>query len=145
MTINDELLDSWPGVRIDSDNAAYYAGLLEHRLLINRCEDCGRWHNPPRSVCPACWSRNVTATEVSGRGTVDLLTFVHLGPRRGGVDYSQGHPVVGVALDEQEGLRVSSTVVGVPRDEIQLGMRVQLTWPDTGEEPPSIAFEPVSP
>ena len=127
---DDGLLDAWPGVRIDADNAAYYAGLLEHRLLVNRCDDCGAWHHPPRSICPRCWSTRVAARDVTGRGRVALFTVLRQGPRRGGADYTRGHPLVAVELEEQAGLRVSGTVVDAPVETIGLGMAVELTWPD---------------
>ena len=75
-----ELLDAFGGVRIDHDNAAYHRGLLERRLLINRCDECGVWHHPPRSVCPRCWSRSVTPTDVAGDGVIALVTILRQGP-----------------------------------------------------------------
>lgn len=130
ITPDDGLLDAWPGVRIDADNAAYYAGLLEHRLLINRCGNCGAWHHPPRSICPRCWSTAVAARDVTGRGRVAFYTILRQGPRRGGADYTRGHPLVAVELDEQVGLRVSGTIVDAPVEAVVLGMPVELTWPE---------------
>jgi uncharacterized OB-fold protein len=132
---DEELLERWPGVRIDGDNAAYYRGLLEHRLLIHRCRQCRTWHNPPRSVCPRCWSREISAEAVSGRGVIDLLTFLHQGRPRPGVDYASGHPVAGVGLVEQPGLRVAAAIVGASHDEIRLGAEVELDWRDPDGRP----------
>lgn len=126
MTTDEELMAAFPRVRIDHDNAAHYRGLLEHRLLINRCADCGRWHHPPRSVCPACWSRNVVATEVSGRGRIGLVTFLHQGRRPEGAEGP--HPACGIELEEQPGLRVAATVVDAPQDAIVVDRPVELTW-----------------
>ena len=127
---NEELLDAWPGVRIDHDNAAYYRGLLERRLLLNRCEDCARWHHPPRSVCPACWSRSVTPTEVAGRGTIALVTILRQGAPQAGVDYTDGQVLVAVELDEQPGLRLAGTVVGTAAAEVRVGDKVGVLWRD---------------
>jgi uncharacterized OB-fold protein len=136
---DEDLLERWPGVRIDRDNAAYYRGLLDHRLLLNRCRDCGTWHNPPRPLCPRCWSWAVEATPVGGRGVIELLTFLYQGPRRGGVDYTNGHPVAAVGLAEQEGLRVSAAIVGASHDEVRLGAEVELDWQDV-DGVPTAAF-----
>ncbi|MFN0089833.1 MAG: Zn-ribbon domain-containing OB-fold protein [Acidimicrobiales bacterium] len=143
MTTDEDLLEAWPGVRIDRDNAAYYRGLLERRLLLNRCADCGAWHNPPRPLCPRCWSWAVAPTEVSGRGRIALLTFLHQGPRRGGVDYTNGFPAAAIELEEQPGLRVSATIVDAPRDQIRLGLAVELAWQEHDGRP-SPAFRPAS-
>jgi uncharacterized OB-fold protein len=130
-------------VRIDADNAAYYAGLLEHRLLINRCDDCGTRHHPPRSICPRCWSASVTAREVAGRGRIALFTILRQGPRRGGADYDRGHPLVAVDLEDQPGLRVSGTVVDLPPEAIAEGLAVELVWPDGGHPLDLLRFRAV--
>jgi hypothetical protein len=127
MLSDEELMDALPGVRVDHDNAAHFRGVLERRLLINRCDDCGTWHHPPRSVCPRCWSRSVTPTEVSGRGTIAMLTFLHQRPRRSG-DGVEPYPVVSVDLAEQTGLRVAATIVDAHRDDIVLDAAVDLAW-----------------
>ena len=57
-----------------------------------------------------------------------MAVFLHQGPPAEGVDYSTPYPVVTVDLDEQPGLRFSSTVVGSPNEGIQIGRRVELDW-----------------
>ena len=137
----DDLLAAFPGVRVDHDNAAHYRGLLDRRLLINRCEDCATWHHPPRPVCPGCWSSNVVPHDVAGTGTVALVTILRQGPRQPGVDYQHGHVLVAIELDEQPGLRVSGTVVGVPGEQIEVGNRVRLVWTDIEGGVPRPDFE----
>jgi uncharacterized protein len=141
-TISDrDLLDAFPDTLINYDNKEFYRGWLEHRLLLNRCEDCGRWHHPPRPMCPDCWSRNVVPTEVSGRGSVYLLIKLHQGAPAPDVDYSTPHPVATVELVEQEGLRYTSTVVNCPLEEIRIGRPVRLTWIERWGAPYPV-FEP---
>jgi uncharacterized OB-fold protein len=123
-----DLIDRFRGYGIDRDRAAHFRGRLGRQLLINRCGDCGRWHQPARPMCPSCWSWNVEPTEVSGRGTIHLLMTLFQGPPTDGVDYSNGHPVVTVELEEQAALRFTSTVVGVPAAEIRIGDAVELDW-----------------
>lgn len=143
-TISDgELLEAFPDSLIDHDNKEMYRGWLEHRLVLNRCTDCGRWHHPPSPLCPDCWSTNVVPTEVSGRGTVYLCIKLHQGPPAPDVDYSQPHPVVTVELEEQEGLRYTSTVIHCPLDDIVVGLPVKLAWIDRWGAPYPV-FEPTS-
>jgi uncharacterized OB-fold protein len=125
---DDELLERYRGVRLDHTNKHFYRGLLHHELRLSRCADCGWWHHRPKPVCPRCWSKNLVATPVSGDGTVHLLIVLHQGPPADGVDYATPHPVVTVELDEQEGLRFTSTVIGTPADELEIGERVRLAW-----------------
>jgi len=133
MLSDEELMDALPGVRVDHDNAAHYRGLLARRLLVNRCDDCGVWPHPPRSVCPRCWSRSITATEVSGQGTVAMLTFLHQRPRATGDDGP--YPVVAVELIEQPGLRVAATLVDASYADIVLDAAVELAWVERDGRP----------
>jgi uncharacterized protein len=89
---NDELVQHFPGEPITHDNAAHYRGRLNRQLLVNRCDECGVWHAPPKPVCPECWSSSVTATPVSGNGTIYMNVFLHQGPPAPGVDYSTPWP-----------------------------------------------------
>lgn len=135
MITDEQLLDAFADYGVDRDSAAHFRGRLEHRLLINRCGDCGVWQHPPRPVCPACWSTNVTAQPVSGTGTIYLAVFLHQGPPAPGVDYSTPYPLVTVELDEQPGLRFTATVTGAANDDIVIGARVHLDWIERGGVP----------
>ena len=89
------LVDRFPWVQIDHDTKHMFRGWLDRQLLINRCDDCGQFHHPPKPICPECWSRNLTPTEVSGRGVIHLAMFLRLGAPAPDVDYQKGpHPVV---------------------------------------------------
>lgn len=139
-----ELLDAFPSIRIDNDNAPYYQGLLENRLLINRCDECHHWHHPPRPICPECWSDFVTATDVGGTGFVALVTVLRQGRPEPGVDFTDGYALAAVELDEQPGLRVASTVVGLGAGQITVGQRVQLVWRTVDGRSPRPDFEVVA-
>ena len=125
------LVERFPWVQIDHDTKHIFRGWLDKQFLINRCDDCGRFHHPPKPICPACWSSNLTPTEVSGRGVIHLAMFLHQGAPAPDVDYTKGpHPVVTIELEEQESLRFSSTIIGSPIEDIKIGLPVELDWID---------------
>lgn len=126
------LLEAYPSDQIDADNLAQFRGFLERRLLLNRCEECGTWHQPPQPVCPRCWSRALTPTEVRGEGTIHLATVLHQGP---GVDPEHPLPVVSVELSEQEGLRFTAAMTDCSPADIAVGRRVVLVWNDSSGAP----------
>ncbi|MDB5970230.1 MAG: hypothetical protein JWQ90_2680 [Hydrocarboniphaga sp.] len=135
-TLTDEqLLERFPGTRIDHDNKAFYRGLLNRQLLIDRCGDCGHWFHPPRPICPKCWSRDIRPTAVSGRGHIHLLILLHQGPSAPGVRYDTPHPVATIELEEQSGLRFTSTIVGSDNAALKIGLPVELSWIDRGANP----------
>ena len=132
---DDELLSRYAGRAIDHDTRARYRGWLEHTMLIDRCNACGTWHEPPGPVCPSCWSTDIVPAAISGNGTIHLAIFLHQGPPVEGVDYATPYPVVVVELDEQVGLRMSSTVIDAPNEEIVIGRRVTMDWIDRNGAP----------
>ncbi len=66
-----------------------------------------------------------------------LLTLLYQGPPAPGVSYEQPYPVVTVELDEQPGLRFTSTVVDADPSDVVIGSRVRLAWriPDRAPMP----------
>ena len=128
---DEELVLRFPWVQVSHDDKHLFRGWLDRELRIQRCQDCGRFHHPPKPICPECWSWRLVPTPVSGRGVIHLAMFLRQGPPAPGVDYARGpHPVVTVELEEQPGLRFTSTVVGAPLDAIRIGAPVELAWID---------------
>lgn len=140
-----EVLTKYPRGWIDRDTFALYEGFLNRRLLINRCQDCHQFFQPPWPSCPNCWSDDVVPTEVKGDGTVFTFVILHTGALQGveGVDYVKGHPLAVIELDEQPGLRVTGPIVDCPNEQIEIGMRVNLTWIER-DGAPVPAFQPAS-
>lgn len=121
-----EALERYGHRAIDQDNIGQYEGWLAHELRLNKCADCGKWHEPPRAICPYCWSMNVAPAKVSGRGTVYLAILLRQGREEEGVTYP--YPVVLIELEEQQGLRFTSTVVDAAWEDITPGTPVSLDW-----------------
>lgn len=132
---DEELLDLFAGSGVDRDSASHFRGRLRQELLINRCQACGTWRHPPRPLCAVCWSDRMVPMQVTGDGIIYLTLFLHQGPPAEGVDYSTPYPVVTVELDEQPGLRFTSTVVGANDEAIRIGQRVGLDWIERGGVP----------
>jgi uncharacterized OB-fold protein len=125
---DEDLVTAFDGLVIDQDNRSYYAGWLEERLLINKCDQCQRFHHPPLPACPTCWSFDLTPTEVSGRGKVFCYIGLYQGPMVAGVDYKDGYPIAAVELEEQSGLRLASGIKDVSVADVEVGMRLEICW-----------------
>jgi uncharacterized OB-fold protein len=54
----------------DEESAFYWNGLREHRILVQRCEVCGRHRFPPMPACPHCGASGGEIVELDGRATV---------------------------------------------------------------------------
>jgi len=137
-----DLMRIFPGYLIDYDNEAHYRGMAERRLVLNRCTECGYWIYPISPLCPKCWCDVLEPAEVSGRGVVHIFTLLRHGSPIPGVDFSTPHPIAGIELVEQAGLRYLAPIVNCPNDEIRLDMPVELTWIERAGAP-APAFQPV--
>lgn len=69
--------DILPRPRISPDNAPFWEGCREGRLMLPTCTECGRAHLPPGPVCPFCLSSALDWREAKGTGTISTWTVVH--------------------------------------------------------------------
>jgi uncharacterized OB-fold protein len=127
MTANGlSAVDRYPDYDIDQDNISLFEGWLSRELRLPKCANCGKWHQPPRPVCPFCWSSELVPTPVSGRGVIYLAIVLEQGPAQEGVTYPL--PVVTAELEEQPGLRFTTALAGAARDDVKVGAPVVLDW-----------------
>ncbi|WP_406114294.1 bifunctional MaoC family dehydratase N-terminal/OB-fold nucleic acid binding domain-containing protein [Streptomyces sp. NBC_01014] len=108
---------------INRDNAGFWAGVAEHKLLIQRCSSCATLRFPWLPGCNACGSLDWDTTEASGAGTVYSYVVMHHPP------FPAFEPPYAVGLIElAEGVRMVSNVTGVPYDKVRVGMPVTLEF-----------------
>jgi uncharacterized OB-fold protein len=139
MTGDESVLAQFPGAAIDHDNFSFFQGLLEQRLLLNRCDDCGHWHHPPSPTCPSCWSHRLTPTPVRGAGIVQLQVTVRHPVPIAGLTGPGPHRLVTVELEEQPGLRFTAPAEDPRSPELPLGCPVEITWvPRNGVALPAV-------
>jgi uncharacterized OB-fold protein len=131
--------DGMPPPLADATSLPWWQAASEHRLLVQRCADCGRTRLPPAPVCPACRSATSDWKEVSGRGELYTYTVVHRPIAAGQL---LPYVVAVVALEDAGGVRMLSNVVGVDPGQLAIGMRVELVWEDMGPELAIPRFRP---
>ncbi|MFJ4683917.1 Zn-ribbon domain-containing OB-fold protein [Streptomyces sp. NPDC088789] len=92
----------------DAFTRPYWDAAAEGRLLIRRCETCGRSHHYPREFCPHCWSEAVVWTPATGRATLYTWSVVH---RNDLPPFGDRTPYVAAVVDLAEGPRMMTEVV----------------------------------
>ncbi|MFJ2743140.1 bifunctional MaoC family dehydratase N-terminal/OB-fold nucleic acid binding domain-containing protein [Streptomyces sp. NPDC087440] len=125
--------DAPPALRprpvVNRDNAGFWKGVSDHRLLIQRCEACEVLRFPWLPGCNGCGSARWDTVEASGEGTVFSYVVMHH-PAFPAFD-----PPYAVGLIElAEGVRMISNVVGVPAERVRIGMRVAAEFQRFDEE-----------
>lgn len=61
----------------DLESRPFWEALREHRILLQRCDSCGRVRFPPMPACPHCGARGHQEVEALGGGRVHALVRVH--------------------------------------------------------------------
>ncbi|MEV6395392.1 bifunctional MaoC family dehydratase N-terminal/OB-fold nucleic acid binding domain-containing protein [Streptomyces sp. NPDC051907] len=108
---------------INRDNAGFWEGVAERRLLIQRCGGCEALRFPWLPGCGACGSAEWDTVEAIGEGTVYSYVVMHHPP------FPAFDPPYAVGLIElAEGVRMVSNVVGTPYDKVRIGMPVRLEF-----------------
>jgi uncharacterized OB-fold protein/acyl dehydratase len=127
-----------PRPALTQDNAFWFEGARQHRLLIQRCKQCGTLRHPPRPICAECRSYEWDVVDASGRGTVYSFVVNHY-PQVPAFDY----PLAVALIELEEGTRLVANVIGVVPSEIQVGMPVEVEWVDHDPDLSLPAFRPV--
>ncbi|QSO49934.1 Zn-ribbon domain-containing OB-fold protein [Alicyclobacillus mengziensis] len=113
----------FPRPVLDSDSAPFWEGLQRHELWIQRCDDCEKYIFYPRSICPHCFSTDVSYVKAAGTGVIYSYTVVH---RAFGPFAAEAPFVVGL-VDLDEGVRMMARIRGL-REEVAIGERVRVAF-----------------
>lgn len=121
------------------DNAFFWEGVARRELRIQRCAECQRLRHPPGPMCPHCQSLEWDHLVASGRGRVFSYVVAHHPPIP---PFRYPNLIVLVALEE--GTRLVSNLVGVGREQVQIGMPVQVEFTEVEPELVLPLFRPAS-
>lgn len=114
---------------IDEENRFFWTSGAEGHLRFLRCGDCAQYVHPPLPACPACAGRHLAPQVVSGLGEVFSFTVNH--------QQWDGDPrpyvIALVALDEQDGLRLTTNIVDTDIGRVRIGLRVKVCFEQHGD------------
>jgi uncharacterized OB-fold protein len=129
-----------PAPVLTDDNAAFWQAAAEHRLVAQRCTECGRLRHPPRPMCPSCHSLAFAWVDLSGNGVVYSYSVLHH-PRNPAFTY----PLVAALVDLDEGIRLVTNLVAVNFENIRVGLPVRVTFEAIAHDMAVPVFEPQTP
>lgn len=111
------------------DNASqpFWEGARNHRLLLQRCSDCGAHQFFPQSYCRKCLSENITWFEASGKGKIYSFTIIHRPPSH---IFEEDIPYVIAIIELDEGSRMMSNIIETEPEDIHVNMSVEVTFKD---------------
>lgn len=123
------------------DNQEFWDGVRQHKLMIQRCSDCGTMRHYPRPACFNCGSLNYDYQESSGNGTIYsfIISYQSFYPY---FDDKVPYNIVLVELDDYPGVRLASNLTDVENDNIQIGMPVSVHFKDLTDSDSIYLFRP---
>jgi uncharacterized OB-fold protein len=124
----------------DAETQPFWDACRERRLLIKRCRACGRPHFYPRPFCPHCWSDDVDWEEASGRATLYTFSIVR---RNDLPPFNERVPYVAAVVDLEEGVRMLTNVVDCSLEDVEIGMRLEVTFRDETDDVTLPVFRPL--
>ncbi len=114
-----------PLPRISPDNAPFWEGCREGRLMLPTCEDCDAPHLPPGPVCPHCFSDRLVWREASGRGTISTFVVVH---KAWFPAFAADLPYNVAQIELSEGPRLTATILDAERSDLFIGRPVTVVF-----------------
>jgi uncharacterized protein len=110
----------------NQDDAFFWEGVREGRLLLRSCAKCGWMTHPPLPMCAQCGSTEWETLPASGRGVVhSWIVSRHPG------DPNSAFRLVAL-VELEEGVRMVSNLVGVEVSEVINDMPVEACFVDFG-------------
>ena len=108
----------------DFDDAFFWEGVKEHRLLIQQCGECDVLRHPPTPMCPSCGSLDNRALDAAGTGSI-LTWIVSRHPTQ-----PDAEPRIVILVQLDEGTRIVSNLIDADPDEVRNDARVAVTFVD---------------
>lgn len=117
----------------------FWEGALNGTLMIKRCTDCSAYQGPTAGLCIDCLSESLDWVEASGKGTLHAYGIMHQRYHPGFFD-DIPYNVAVVELDE--GPRLNTNILEVSSEDLQVGMRVMVTFERVTKEVAIPKFRP---
>ena len=114
-----------PLPELTPNNDWYWTSGEDGQLRIQRCDDCATYVHPPAPICPACRSRNWTATPVSGVGTVAGFT---VNSHQWLPSMEPPYVIAVVSLAEDPEVRITSNITGCDSGDVHVGQEVRVRF-----------------
>ena len=101
--------------------------LKQGKLMLPKCEDCGKPFFYPRVLCPFCQSRHIGWIQASGRGKLYSFEIAH---QNFNPAYKIKPPYIFAMVELEEGPRMMSNLINIEPDpaHIQCDMPVEVVY-----------------
>lgn len=113
------------------ESQPFWTGARAHRLMIPRCNSCGKAWMPASALCPHCLSSDTGWEQASGKGIVFSFVVVH---RVYHPYFADKVPYVVAVVELAEGPRLLTGIVGIEPEKVRCNMAVEVVFDDATDE-----------
>lgn len=133
----DRMIAERPLPEITPLTEPFWSAAKERRLVVQRCDDCATYRFPPEIGCYRCGSLRSSWVPVSGRATLYSWTVCHppLLPY-----FQERAPWLVAVVQLEEGPRMVTNLVGVPAEEYEIGLPLEVDFEEVDEEITLVVF-----
>lgn len=117
----------------------FWSALRDHRVVLQHCGGCATWIHYPRRRCTTCLSEDLRWEEVSGHGVVSTFTIARQATHPA---FGDEVPQLLAVVELDEGVRMTSTLVGVAPEDVHVGMAVVPAFDDGDDGVTLLRFAP---
>ena len=103
----------------------YWNATRRNELVAQRCQDCDRFGWYPREACPGGLSADLEWAPLSGAGTIYTFNVMR---KPGNPMMGDEVPYIIALVDLDEGIRMTTNVVGTELGSLRCDQRVQVDW-----------------
>ncbi len=107
-----------PAPKVLPETQAYWTAADQGRLLVKRCNSCGKAHHYPRDICPHCLSSDTVWQDALGTGTVYSFSTMGSG--------DAAYTLAFVTLDE--GVTLMTNLVDCDPAQVRIGDPVRVRF-----------------
>jgi 3-oxo-4,17-pregnadiene-20-carboxyl-CoA hydratase alpha subunit len=113
--------------KINKVDQRFWDGAAAGKLLLQKCQSCGKVQFFPRVACVDCFGE-LDWIESKGGGKVHTFTLVRV-PRNPA--FKEETPIYYINVILDEGVIMESRLVGDSRDKVKMGDRVKAVFQET--------------
>jgi uncharacterized OB-fold protein len=124
----------------NADDKFFWDGCKEHKLLFQKCQNCGLVRWPPSIICPNCYSRNTETFEATGKGKIYTYAVYHQAYHQG---FEHEVPYITAIIELEEGPHFLSNIIGCEPGNVSCDMPVEVVWEDVTREFSLPKFRPI--
>jgi hypothetical protein len=110
--------------------AGFWEAARNHILVVQQCQECGRYRHYPQHLCPDCKSSEWVWAPVSGAARIYSFTKTY---QPFGASWASRVPYAVATVELDEGVRMVSDLPDEDLDDVEIGRSVEVFFEDLDE------------